>query len=94
MPHAIPCAHPKIVCVIVDKSWSGCFSRRPMPIPAHIKFHGLTCFRVAGRYQANLQEESGGGWRIIYGATPREAIMGLFLLPVPDVLPLPPGRVE
>jgi len=65
-----------------------------MPTPAHITFQGLTCWKTRDGYQANLQTESGGGWRISYGATPREAIMGLFLLPAPAVLPPPPGCAE
>ena len=65
-----------------------------MPIPAHITFQGLTCWKTRDGYQANLQEQSGGGWRISYGATPREAIMGLFLLPAPAVLPPLPSRCE
>lgn len=65
-----------------------------MTIPAQIEFHALTCWKVRSGYQANLQETAGGGWKISYGPTARDAIMGLFLRPVPDVLPLPPGRAE
>lgn len=46
-----------------------------------------------GLWQANMQTERGGGWRVCHGATPSEALGAVFA-PVPSdvpasLLPLP-----
>jgi hypothetical protein len=57
------------------------------------EFNSLTLYRIGNEWQANLQVESGGGWRVSHGATPSEAIAMLFEpVPVfaPSLAPPPP----
>jgi hypothetical protein len=55
-------------------------------------FHSLSLCRtsVGGGWQANLQVEQGGGWRVCHGATPSEALGALFApVPAPCLPALP-----
>jgi hypothetical protein len=53
-------------------------------------FSGLTIWKVADGYQANLQIEFGGGWSIGFGATASEAIGDIPALGIESALPPPP----
>lgn len=44
------------------------------------------CRGREGLWQASLQSEKGGGWRVCHGATPSAAIVALFE-PVPQWVP-------
>ncbi len=64
----------------------------PMEIAATLQsteFVALTLYKCAEGYQANLQSESGAGWRISIASTPDAAVCDVLRVPAPAVPPCP-----
>lgn len=55
-------------------------------------FVSLTLHRLRDGWQANLQTEDGGGWRVAIGSTPSEALCAALTGFVPETpsVPAPP----